>query len=289
MMKFCYSVSPSPVECDGLHALIAKNELQNNFLGGALLSGIPYRLVYLQDPETNQMQNALVLSEGRPGNFSHPLTEKELELFCEGIIQHQVPLTRVVLPAALSSKFISFMESKNNPVKWGLHMRQRLFSLNELPILPSYDGKNPNLSGELKEILEEEYRKAAEWMREFNLSVNVTHKVGSVEEFVPTIQAKIVKKEIFFWKLSSGESVSMITFQPVSKSGARITCVWTPEQFRRKGYATHMLYALCLKLMTSSCQFLCLFTDLDNQTSNHIYPAVGFKPVEDLNLLSIQS
>ncbi len=63
--------------------------------------------------------------------------------------------------------------------------------------------------------------------------------------------------------------------------GVAINHVFTPEQFRKKGYATACVASLCHSLLTSGWQFCCLHTDLANPTSNSIYQKIGFAPVCD--------
>ena len=66
--------------------------------------------------------------------------------------------------------------------------------------------------------------------------------------------------------------------------GARVGPVYTPPDRRRP--------RLCLGLrrgrepgrLDSGLRFLFLFTDLANPTSNHIYEAIGYEPVRDVDI-----
>ncbi len=64
-------------------------------------------------------------------------------------------------------------------------------------------------------------------------------------------------------------------------TAARIGPVYTPSDYRRKGYATACVAALSQKLLDQGCKRCFLFTDLANPTSNHIYQQIGYRPVCD--------
>jgi GNAT superfamily N-acetyltransferase len=61
--------------------------------------------------------------------------------------------------------------------------------------------------------------------------------------------------------------------------GVGINHVFTPEEFRRKGYATACVASLCRHLLNAGQQFCYLHTDMANQTSNSIYQNIGFTSV----------
>jgi GNAT superfamily N-acetyltransferase len=63
--------------------------------------------------------------------------------------------------------------------------------------------------------------------------------------------------------------------------GVAVNLVFTPEPFRRNGYATACVASLCQHLLSSGWQFCYLHTDLANPTSNSIYQKIGFAPVCD--------
>lgn len=77
--------------------------------------------------------------------------------------------------------------------------------------------------------------------------------------------------------------------QPVSYTGSavpvrgvhRIGPVYTPPEFRGRGYASACVAQVsCLKRASGATE-VCLFTDQANPTSNKIYAAIGFEPVAD--------
>jgi predicted GNAT family acetyltransferase len=86
---------------------------------------------------------------------------------------------------------------------------------------------------------------------------------------------------VFLWE-DAGRPVSMAGFGGLTPHGARVGPVYTPPALRGHGYASAMTAYLSQYLLDSGRQFCCLFTDLKNPTSNHIYQTIGYEPVCDV-------
>jgi GNAT superfamily N-acetyltransferase len=80
-----------------------------------------------------------------------------------------------------------------------------------------------------------------------------------------------------------GEPVAMAGQNGPTPHSIRIGPVYTPPHLRGRGYASALCAALCTWLLEYGFRFITLFTDLSNPTSNHIYQAIGFRPVIDVN------
>lgn len=78
-----------------------------------------------------------------------------------------------------------------------------------------------------------------------------------------------------------GEPVSMSAHSSFSFGGARIGPVYTPPVCRGKGYGTSLVAAQSRHLLELGLEFVYLFTDLSNQTSNSIYRRIGYKQVAE--------
>lgn len=73
------------------------------------------------------------------------------------------------------------------------------------------------------------------------------------------------------------------TPEPRSAKASRISFVYTPREFRRRGYATAAVAELTRRLLASGAPYCCLYTDLANPTSNGIYARIGYRPVCDFD------
>ena len=62
---------------------------------------------------------------------------------------------------------------------------------------------------------------------------------------------------------------------------ARIGLVYTPSEYRQKGYATACVAALSQRFFDQGYRRCYLFTDLSHSTSNSIYLKMGYRPVSD--------
>jgi GNAT superfamily N-acetyltransferase len=87
----------------------------------------------------------------------------------------------------------------------------------------------------------------------------------------------------YLWELD-GVPVSMAGHAGPTPSGVRVNWVYTPEEHRRKGYASALVAALSQKLLDSGKRFCFLYTDLANPTSNSIYQKIGYEPLSDFSL-----
>ena len=64
-------------------------------------------------------------------------------------------------------------------------------------------------------------------------------------------------------------------------NGVRIGPVFTPSEFRGRGYATALVATVTRDQLSRGHEFCFLHTDLANPTSNKIYQLLGYRPVED--------
>lgn len=88
-------------------------------------------------------------------------------------------------------------------------------------------------------------------------------------------------KSVFFWE-DGGVPVSMAMTRGRTASGARVSFVYTPPEWRRRGYASALVAAVSQRLLDSGCSFCVLYTDLSNPTSNALYRRLGYEPVCDV-------
>lgn len=65
--------------------------------------------------------------------------------------------------------------------------------------------------------------------------------------------------------------------------GIRIGPVYTPPDRRGRGYASNLVATVTQLQLASGRSFCFLFTNLANPTSNHIYQAIGYAPVVDVD------
>ncbi|MCY3613074.1 MAG: GNAT family N-acetyltransferase [Gemmatimonadetes bacterium] len=79
-----------------------------------------------------------------------------------------------------------------------------------------------------------------------------------------------------------GGPVSMAGFPARTRHGVRIGYVFTPDEHRRRGYATALVAHLSSHALDLGFSHCVLYTDLANPTSNKIYREVGYRPLQDV-------
>ena len=75
-----------------------------------------------------------------------------------------------------------------------------------------------------------------------------------------------------------GRTVSLAAFGNPTPNGIRIGPVYTPPEYRRRGYASALVAELSERLLAER-RFCFLFTDLANPTANRIYEQIGYRRV----------
>jgi uncharacterized protein len=78
-----------------------------------------------------------------------------------------------------------------------------------------------------------------------------------------------------------GRSVSLTGFGSPTPSGMRIGPVYTPPEFRGRGYASALVAEVSQAQLDAGRRFCFLYTDLANPTSNKIYVDIGYERVCD--------
>ena len=76
--------------------------------------------------------------------------------------------------------------------------------------------------------------------------------------------------------------VSMAGFSSRTRNGVRIGYVRTPSRHRGRGYATSLVARMSAQVLDAGFTHCVLYTDLSNPTANHIYHAIGYRPIRDV-------
>ncbi len=85
-----------------------------------------------------------------------------------------------------------------------------------------------------------------------------------------------------FWLWEDGGAVvSLVGYGSSLPNGARLGPVYTPAEYRRRGYATSLVAAVSSWLLGHGRTRCYLYTDLANPTSNSIYRHIGYRQVAE--------
>ena len=92
----------------------------------------------------------------------------------------------------------------------------------------------------------------------------------------------ISSRSFFLWE-DEGEARASAVYAGRTPNGVRIGFVYTPPEFRGRGYASACVAEASRRALESGYRFCCLYADLDNPTSNSIYQRIGYQPVCDVS------
>jgi uncharacterized protein len=112
------------------------------------------------------------------------------------------------------------------------------------------------------------------WVVDFGTSIGEAH----FSDGRAIAERSIAEGTVVFWE-DNGESVAMAGSAGPTPRGIRINLVYTPPEFRNRGYASTLVAALSQQHLDAGRRFCFLYTDLANPTSNKIYRAIGYEPV----------
>ena len=148
-------------------------------------------------------------------------------------------------------------------------MRQRAYKLTSVDPLPS-------TSGTLRVATLRDLDLVAEWISEFEAEALAAVAPQSTKA---SAERRIAAGEIHLW--CDPEPRTMAASARPTRRAIAVNGVYTPPQWRRRGYATACVAALSGGLLTRGFEFCVLYTDLANPTSNAIYTRIGYRPVRD--------
>jgi uncharacterized protein len=94
-------------------------------------------------------------------------------------------------------------------------------------------------------------------------------------------------RRLYLWD-DGEQAVSLCGVGGPTPHGIRVGPVYTPPDQRGRGYASALVAAVSRAQLDAGRQFVFLFTDLANPTSNRIYQAIGYQPVRDIDVYTFE-
>lgn len=138
-------------------------------------------------------------------------------------------------------------------------------------------------NGYLRLATEDDRPLLLKWFAAFEAGMGVV-----VDEAIERrVNVELKRQSTHLWEDSI--PVSIVGGRPFSATAARIAPVYTPPEYRRKGYATSAVAALSQMFLDQGYDRCFLFTDIANPTSNHIYQQIGYRPICDWHEYSLTS
>jgi predicted GNAT family acetyltransferase len=196
--------------------------------------------------------------------------EQALEILTQNLRSDHGAIPGVLGPSQTAQAFAETWANAFN-VKYRTGMRQRIYELRKVT------SPQP-VPGSLRLATEGEADLMTQWALAFQKEALTP---GDPIETREMVERRISHQEIYLWE--DGQPVSIAAKARPTIHGIGVNLVYTPPEFRRKGYATACVATLSQLLLDAGWRFCVLFTDLSNPTSNHIYQTIGYTPVCDFN------
>jgi hypothetical protein len=125
-------------------------------------------------------------------------------------------------------------------------------------------------TGRLREATADDRDLLLRWEVAFGVETGL----GQTDQAAALVDRRLDARHLFIW--DDGRPTSMLGQTAQIASAVRIGSVYTPPEFRNRGYASAAVAALSHRLLERGAQRCLLFTDLANPTSNRIYASVGY-------------
>lgn len=181
---------------------------------------------------------------------------------------HHITLPGVIGLVEIAEQFTSDWKNQVGE-EAEVTMRMRIYELRHVQM--------PNLPpGDFRMASTRDISIIASWIKAFKSEA--LHKAHGLD--YARAEKLVNDGKVFTW-VKDGEPVSMATKNRPIAHSITVSGVYTPPQHRRQGYAGAVVANLSQHLLDEGHQFVNLFTDLENPTSNKIYQEVGYHPVCD--------
>lgn len=151
-------------------------------------------------------------------------------------------------------------------------MDQKLYKLTQVQT-PQVD------KTELRHAGDSDLEIAAQWLMNFSQEATPLEK-NEIEHLKEMTRNKIKNNQVFLL-LKDKLPVAMAHITRPTQNGASISAVYTPPDFRKKGYGSLVTALLSQKILDDGKDFCVLYTDTKNSTSNSIYKKIGYREISD--------
>lgn len=157
---------------------------------------------------------------------------------------------------------------------------ERVFELRQV-IHPTYS------QGHMRYATLDDLELLAQWFVDFTVEALRDVEEISLSAARERLYKKIEEKTIYVW--DDREVVCLVGTSRPTATGIAIGPVYTPPHLRGRGYASSCVAQVSQRQLDSGKSFCTLFTDLANPTSNHIYQAIGYRPVCDYTVYTFKN
>jgi len=129
-------------------------------------------------------------------------------------------------------------------------------------------------SGRLRCAWLEDLAKLRQWSTSMVIESGLKE---SPQETSESTRRAIENRQLFIW--DDQRAVAMAALSARTPTGVRMSSVYVPMEFRRKGYGRACVWGLAERARQTGYKFVCLFADNHNTATLNLYQQLGFQTV----------
>jgi len=194
--------------------------------------------------------------------------EAALEALAEAVAEADPELPGVIGEETLCRRFSRVMERYG--YGWEEFMPEGVYELTQARVFTTPSGIFRPAKPEDREMLARWYMQA---LVDFHTGQTITY-----ENSLLTVQAWIDTVCVYLWE-EAGTPVSIAITSRTTPHSVSVGAVFTPEEYRGRGYSQACVSHLSQQELDRGYRYVCLFTDLNNPISNHVYQKIGYRMV----------
>lgn len=134
--------------------------------------------------------------------------------------------------------------------------------------------------GKTRLAIPDEAKFITEWFIQFQ--IEALAKVIDYESALIKISNLIDNNKLYVFEDDHEVVVSMAAASRQLVNGVAINYVYTPEEYRGKGYAASNIYNISKKYLDEGNQYCTLFVDKKNMLSKRAYQKVGYEVIDEI-------
>lgn len=128
-------------------------------------------------------------------------------------------------------------------------------------------------SGELRPAEQRDWPLLERWAPQY------AHELGTVVDVTRVFARWLARGSLFVWDDDGAKcAVGLAGNTP---NATRVAAVYTPSEFRNRGYASNAVAAAAQRALDGGARFCVLFADREAATPARIYRSVGFEPLSE--------
>ncbi len=222
----------------------------------------------------SRVVGASVMTPPRGLVLSHVDDPAAVDLLAHDLYQFYPTLPTVLGPDESAHPFThAWCDLSGQPGR--LRVAERVYQVET--VVPVRD-----VPGHLRRAAADDRALLIAWMAAFGReALGEDNGPGAARVVDRRLTAPTASAGLYLWH--DGRPASLIGYSGPTPHGIRIGPVYTPPPLRGHGYASAGVAATSQLLLDEGRRWCFLFTDRANPTSNHIYQAIGYRPVCDVD------